>query len=130
MTISTSSGAAHRVAVRDVFSFSLDALRLAHRVGPVDDAAKLLDLMCPQSHLHRQTAALMSACNCTLPARLMTTSRPYRLPSIGTTELAPRSTKRRRRQCRQPRRVCPLVKWLERIRVVDPQRRQRHSHIR
>ena len=35
----------HRVAVRDVFSFSLDARRLAHRVGPVDDAAKLLDLV-------------------------------------------------------------------------------------
>ena len=35
----------HCVAVGDVFSFSLDALRLAHRVGPVDDAAKLLDLV-------------------------------------------------------------------------------------
>src|SRR5262245_41835382 len=35
----------HRLPVLDVFSSSLAALRLAHRVGPVDDAAKLLNLV-------------------------------------------------------------------------------------
>ena len=35
----------HCVAIRDVLSFPLDALRLAHRIGPVDGAAKLLELV-------------------------------------------------------------------------------------